>query len=578
MTRSWNRTSALAAALVAVPSVAWTCVATHHASYEPFGRDQGIFQYVGWALSRGERDYVDVHDINGPLVPLIHLLLLKVGGADEHVFRCLDLALFAAAALLFGALLPGVGDRAQQEPARPRVSTRVAWALASWVVLSAGYLLFDWWSHAQRESFFDDLLVPSIGLQLWAQRPAAPAGRRRIVLALAGGLGAMTWFGKPTCLLYSAAQALALVADDERPDRAGPDLRAFVLGCAVACVPMFALLCLYGDPLACARAMFVDAWRLHRYIWHKSVFESYRAWNNAPKINTALVTLLLGAIAIATGALPRRLLAVFALIVGGLASFVVQGKGFPYHLQSAVVGVHLLWLSAAAVFAERVARVAPGSRGGRVRPAPAVTVTLGLLALAYQTLAETRLSPAMTADWYADRRAAGPDSEIFLRHFTGGDYFAWDVHQAAAYVRDHTRPDERVQTYGMDPYVLFLAQRLSATPYIYSFELDVDSALDGGPGPPGRPGRPSRPSRPSPEDRAWMIASAARSQHDLFERVWGQPPGAFVTMDLVPYTFPPDADADFASHCPEAFAWMRDHYRLAERFGTVRVWLPLARR
>jgi hypothetical protein len=564
MTRSWNRTSALAAALVAVPGVAWTCVATLHASYEPFGRDQGIFQYVGWALSRGERDYVDVHDINGPLVPLIHVLLLKVGGADERVFRCLDLALFGAAALLFGALLPGVGDRAQQEPARPRVSTRVAWALASWVVLSAGYLLFDWWSHAQRESFFDDLLVPSIGLQLWAQRPAAPAGRRRILLALAGGLGAVTWFGKPTCVLYSATQALALVVDDERPDGAGADVRAFAVGCAVACVPMFALLCLYGDPLACARAMFLDVWRLHRYIWHKSVLESYRAWNNAPNINTTLVTLLLGAVAVATGALPRRLLAVFALIVGGLATFLLQGKGFPYHLQSAVVGVHLLWLSAAAVFVERVARArARGGRDGRVGPAPAVTVTLGLLALAYQTLTETRLSPPMTADWYADRRAAGPDSEIFLRHFTGGDYFAWDLHQAAAYVRAHTRPDERVQTYGMDPYVLFLAERLSATPYIYNFELDVDSALDGGPG---------------RADRDWMMASAARSQHDLFERVRGQPPGAFVTTDLVPYTFPPDADADFASHCPEAFAWVREHYRLAERFGTVRVWLPSARR
>jgi hypothetical protein len=189
----------------------------------------------------------------------------------------------------------------------------------------------------------------------------------------------------------------------------------------------------------------------------------------------------------------------------------------------------------------------------------------------------------MTADWYADRRASGPDSEVFLRHFTGGDYFAWDLHRAADYVRDHTRPDERVQTYGMDPYVLFLAQRLSATPYIYSFELDVDSALDGDPGP-GRPGpspadlRGPPPGRPGPDDRAWIIASAARSQHDLFERVRGQPPGAFVTTDLVPYTFPPDADADFASHCPEAFAWMLEHYRLAERFGTVRVWLPSARR
>ena len=103
---------------------------------------------------------------------------------------------------------------------------------------------------------------------------------------------------------------------------------------------------------------------------------------------------------------------------------------------------------------------------------------------------------------------------------------------------------------------MFLAQRLSATPYIYDFELDVDAALEGGPG---------------PEDRAWMIAAAKRNAHDLFERVRLAPPGAFITMDLVPYTFPPDADADFASHCPEAAAWMRQHYQLAERFGTVRV-------
>ncbi len=559
MTRWRDRFSLLAAALVAAPALGWTCVATHRASYEPFGRDQGIFQYVGWALSQGVRDYVGVHDINGPLVPLIHLLFLKLGGADEHVFRCLDLSLFGLSALIFGAVLPGVGDRAGEEPSRPSVSTRIAWALASWVVLSAGYLLFDWWSHAQRESFFDDLLVPSIGLQLLGHRPGTPARRRRILFALAGGLGAVTWFGKPTCVLYSAAQALVLVVDDELPGSAAPRVRDFLVGCAVACVPMFALLCLYGDPAACARTMFLDVWRIHRFIWHKSIVESYWAWNNAPKINYVLVTLLLGVAAVATRLLPRRLLAVVSLIVGGLASFVAQGKGFPYHLQSAALGVHLLWVSAAACFAERAARRLRSPGQPRLETTPLVAVGVGLLVLAYQTVTETRLSPPLTADWYDDARAGGPDSERFLRHFTGGDFFAWDIHRAAAYVRDHTAPGDRVQTYGMDPYVMFLAQRLSATPYIYNFELDVDAALAGSPG---------------PQDRAWMIASAEDNGRDLFERMRREPPGAFIAMDLVPYTFPPDADADFASHCPEAGAWLQQHYRLAERFGTVRVWLP----
>ena len=143
----------------------------------------------------------------------------------------------------------------------------------------------------------------------------------------------------------------------------------------------------------------------------------------------------------------------------------------------------------------------------------------------------------MTADWYDDARAGGADSERFLRHFTGGDYFAWDIHRAAAYVRDHTGPGDRVQTYGMDPYVMFLAQRLSATPYIYNFELDVDAALAGSPG---------------PQDRAWMIASARDNAETSSSACGERPPARSSRWTSSPTLFPPDADAEFASHCPEA--------------------------
>src|SRR5258708_231013 len=89
----------VAPTVLALICVRWTCETTYHATFEPFGRDQGIFQYVAWALTKGCRDYVDVRDINGPLVPMIHMAFLKIGGADEHVFRSLDLLLFGAAAL-----------------------------------------------------------------------------------------------------------------------------------------------------------------------------------------------------------------------------------------------------------------------------------------------------------------------------------------------------------------------------------------------------------------------------------------------------------------------------------------------
>ena len=62
------------------------------------------------------------------------------------------------------------------------------------------------------------------------------------------------------------------------------------------------------------------------------------------KINYALATLLLGGHRFAPALAAPDCSSVLSLIVGGLASFVVQGKGFPYHLQSAVIGVHLLWV------------------------------------------------------------------------------------------------------------------------------------------------------------------------------------------------------------------------------------------
>ena len=50
----------------------------------------------------------------------------------------------------------------------------------------------------------------------------------------------------------------------------------------------------------------------------------------------------------------------------------------------------------------------------------------------------------------------------YFAHFPRPDFFPFELRQAAAYLREHTRPLDRVQTYGMDPYLLFLARRLSA--------------------------------------------------------------------------------------------------------------------
>jgi hypothetical protein len=108
----------------------------------------------------------------------------------------------------------------------------------------------------------------------------------------------------------------------------------------------------------------------------------------------------------------------------------------------------------------------------------------------------------------------------------------------------------------MDPYVLFLAGRLSATPYIYVYDLDVDAALGGGTG-----------GRPDDDQAAHIRAIRDAHEADLLTRLEARPPAAFVFLDKSPLMTQDDAWDDFESHCPAAAAWVHRRYRETARFG-----------
>lgn len=140
------------------------------------------------------------------------------------------------------------------------------------------------------------------------------------------------------------------------------------------------------------------------------------------------------------------------------------------------------------------------------------------------------------------------------------------MRQTAAYLREHTKPTDRVQAYGMDPYLLFLAERMSATPYIYAYDLNADAALYGSSFPEGL--------HPTWDESKRIRAMRDAHERDMFERLRHDPPAAFVFMDKAPLlTIDEDAWLDFASHCESAAAWVSDHYRQTAAFGEDRVWL-----
>jgi hypothetical protein len=220
--------------------------------------------------------------------------------------------------------------------------------------------------------------------------------------------------------------------------------------------------------------------------------------------------------------------------------------------------VHLQWLAFAAWLAGR-SRVARRSRA-IVRLAP---IAVGLvIALRVATAIED--SPHVRAVWllWSGATPAERTTREFLAHFPEIDFFPFELRQTAAYLREHTRSDDRVQVYGMDPYVLFLARRLSATPYIYAYDLDVDAALAGGTG-------------GVPDDAQAERIRAIRDAHeaDLLDRLQARPPAAFVFLDGAPLISESDAWGDFEGHCTRAAPWVRANYHESARFGHDHVWL-----
>jgi hypothetical protein len=556
--RHW-RVAAVPLAL-ALPPLLWVADATRRASFTTLGRDQGIFQFIAGALSRGAIDYRDVRDVNGPLIHLVHLVFLGLGGADEHRFHVLDLAVTGVSFAAAGACVPSIGSSQG-----PGLLERVLWALAAWVTLSGQYLLYGFWDIAQRESFLDWFMLPAVALPLVAQRPysiaeasrARPA-RRIGLFVLMGALSVIPWFGKPTFALFTVAQLVALLVDRGSPVPRARAFSAFAIGGAAGAATQVAFLVRYGDPLAFLRIQLVDVPAMYRFIWPRSPFDVLSTPFFGGQALAGIAGSVLLLVLIASGDMAVRALGVALAPVCGIASVLVQAKGFPYHFHPVTAGLALQAVVLAAWFADRL-RVA-GRRGAFLRFAP-IALAIGIALHVGSSLFE---SPYLRDPWLLVAAAEKwTGSSEYFAHFVRVDFFPGEMRQAAAFVRARTRPEDSVQTYGMDPYVLFLADRRTATPYIYAYDLNADVALAGGTG--------ARPDREQ-TDRIRRIRDAHEA--DLLARMSVAPPAALIFTDGSPLLSQPDAWEDFAAHCAKAALWVETHYREAAQFGHQHVWLP----
>jgi hypothetical protein len=235
-----------------------------------------------------------------------------------------------------------------------------------------------------------------------------------------------------------------------------------------------------------------------------------------------------------------------------------QHKGFGYHFHPLTATTHMGFLVVVAMLWERF-RGAP-----RKRPVGRYLALGVAAALSVDRAAIMGTSPHTKNVWILGggetpyKRGLPEYFDTFKTH----DFFPWEMREAARYLATKTSANARVQIYGMDPYVLFLAGRKSATPYIYAYDLNCDAALDGG-----------WHNEPTKVEAAVIRATRDAHERDLLERLKKDPPEAFVFIDSSPLITYPYAWEDMRYTSPTTATWVATNYHPAKSFGEFHVWL-----
>ena len=316
----------------------------------PLIHDAPLMHYVAWLVDQGAVPYRDVFDMNLPGVYLLHLTVLRVGGAGDGAWRLFDLGWLAAVGALLWAYCRPMSDA---------VAAGAAAVLFGLYHLSGGA-----WRAGQRDFLLClFLLAGAYGVARGLEQPAG-----RLAL-LAGGLalGAGMTVKPHAGLFWLLCAATAAVAARRTGRCPWPSAALVLAGGLVVPALVFGWLAWRGGlgPFLAILTGYVLP--LYSQVGRVSVIGATRwhAWGR-PLLGLLAGLGLLGLLARAWS--PRLVLAALGVLYGA-AHFALQGKGWEYQLYP--LALFLCVLAAAAV-ARRPAGAAPGGAPAGVRRAAAL--------------------------------------------------------------------------------------------------------------------------------------------------------------------------------------------------------------
>jgi len=446
-----------------------------------YGRDQGIYAMVARAILEGGMPYRDAFDFKPPGIFVVFTLSRALFGPAQWGVRLLEVAGLVGMAV-----------------AMVRLADRL-WGQRGVGLLAAAFAVtvhaqLDFWHTAQPESFGGMLTI--FGL-LAATPPAssAPGGPRPSRLLLAGILFGMAGLLKPPLAGGGAVLALSLAGRAGAQKGAAPPTRpsggATPESFIRAVLRPIGWIALGGVLPIAACALWFSArgalGDLHRVLFVFTPHYTALGWQDASVLAQSWyglsewLTRYSGPLALGLGCLlalhpSRRERFGVALLAGvvaiHLAGVIMQAKFFPYHYGAtwpvtallAALGLWKAWAWCA--------------RRGRL--------ATGLLVAAFVVVAFARSATKDVAESYLERTArrvalfaaGGRDQEGLDRLASVADVNAVANRAVAAYLREQVAPGRPVFVWGFEPVIYDLADRPSATRYLYNVPQRVAWSRD----------------------------------------------------------------------------------------------------
>lgn len=416
----------------------------------PFGRDQAAYAFMGDAMLHGMTLYRDIPVMLLPMAGLVHALALALFGRTMAAIRILDL-LWTLATTGVLSLLVAKAFR------RPWLG------VIAGVIYSFTYYSIDFWNTAQVNGFLNLPLVVSIyllarGLCADASSPQ-PSSRRALASSgvwFAAGLltGIALLFKYTMGLLLPGAVLVLIFAPGRRPAENWRAAAWFCGGCLVTGLVALFVLVLSDALSAFIRLQIGTTLPYSRLTDHPvNLWQALQTFFKCFPL-AAFPTFLLGILGLIPAlalllrkhreSTPTRALGaalILAWLAAAVASVLAQGKFLPYHyLEGLPPFAVLSALATAAALRPLAKHFASAWR------------RVGLVAITLAGLAPATRYPARLVDLARVASNRLSLHGLWSRpEFSGGTFSVSENVALAEYLKERTRPDDRVANFGIDP-------------------------------------------------------------------------------------------------------------------------------